>query len=684
MLNKTEQQERNFLKVIKELIRSTVDKAYKEVSEMSKDLQELKEYLWDNKDGMDRMEKEAVRMSINQNAKFGEDTVKQKSKLVKLIDSPYFARIDFLEDGKNEIYTVYIGIHSFFDIKNRINLIHDWRAPISSMFYDFELGKAHYYAPNGKIDGNISLKRQYRIRKGKMEFMLETSFNVFDDILQKELSVSSDEKMQNIVATIQRDQNKIIRNQSAQTLIIQGVAGSGKTSIALHRIAFLLYKFKSSLKSEDILIISPNKVFSNYISNVLPELGEDMIPQTGMDELAAEILGDKFKFQTHAEQIASLLEKDDDKLISRIRIKTISDFIEEIDNFATYVENNYFSPTDIQIDDIKISRSTILNKYQSYRRIPPLVRNSEVAKALGDFVKIKYKTELKKSQQKKLETALKKMYKTLNLKEIYKEFYDWLDMSEHLKLLAKSVYEYTDIFPLIYLKFKLEGFKAKTNVKHLLVDEMQDYSSIQYMVLKMLFPCQRTILGDSNQSVNPYSLTNAFRIKKVFDDATIMKLNKSYRSTFEITEFAQKISPNDSLEAVERHGEEPIIHECENHDVEFKKIEEIIKQFKSSEYNSMGVICKTQKEAEDLFTKIEKIDSKAYLLNFQSTIFYNGIIVTTAYMAKGLEFDCVVVPSVDNKNYKKDIDKNMLYVACTRAMHKLDLTFSGKKSEFLK
>lgn len=680
MLNKTETEERKFLKVVKEIINSTIDKAHKDATEMSKDLIELKEYLWDNKDGMDRMEKEAVRMSINQNAMFGEETVKQKSKLVKLLESPYFARIDFIENDKTDVYTVYIGIHSFFDLKNRINLVHDWRAPISSMFYDFELGNATYYAPSGKIEGQISLKRQYRIKKGKMEFMLETSLNIFDDILQKELSLSSDEKMKNIVATIQRDQNKIIRNQSAQTLIIQGVAGSGKTSIALHRIAFLLYKFKTSLRSDEILIISPNKVFSDYISNVLPELGEDQIPQTGMEDLASEILGDKIKFQTFAEQINSLIENDDAKLKSRIRIKTISDFVDELDEFASHIENQYFISSDIKIDDITIPRSVILNKYQSYRRIPAFKRSSEISKALADYVKIKHKTDLKSSQVKKIETIIKKMFKTTDLKKIYKEFYTWLEMPEHLKMLPKSVYEYSDVFPLVYLKLKLEGFKINSKVKHLLVDEMQDYSFIQYKVLSMLFPCQKTILGDVNQSVNPLSKTNAYHIKKVFDDAIIMKLNKSYRSTFEITEFAQNIYQNTDLDAIERHGEQPKIIECKDEKEEFSEIKKLIEDFKSSDYNSMGIICKTQKQAEELFIKIEEIDKNAYLLNYQSTFFYNGIIVTSAFMAKGLEFDQVIVPDVSDKNYNQEIDRNLLYVACTRAMHKLDLIFVGSKS----
>ncbi len=683
MINKTEKDERNYLEITKNKIKNTVNKIFENATEMSKELLELKDYLWENKNGMDRMEKEAVRSAINQNAMLGETTVRKKSRLLKLLDSPYFGRVDFKTKYKVTEYPTYIGIHSFFDDETKENLIHDWRAPISSLFYDFELGNAYYEAPTGKIDGEITLKRQYRIRKGTLEFMLESSFNVYDDILQKELSLTSDERMKNIVATIQRDQNKIIRNISSQVLIIQGVAGSGKTSIALHRIAFLLYKFKNELKSDDILIISPNKVFSDYISNVLPELGEDEIPQTGMEDLANEIFDNKIKFQTYYEQINILAENNDNNLSSRIRIKSTFDFIEELNKFIEHIEKNYFVPIDLKIDNFAVPQTVIRQKYQNFFRVPVFARPSSVAEAIADYIKIKYKNELKKQQINKIAAEITKMFKTTNLKNIYKDFFDWLEMTEFLNILPKNVYEYSDVFPLVYLKIKLEGIKTYKNVKHLIIDEMQDYSPVQYAVLSLLFPCKKTILGDINQSINPNTKTTAYHIKKVFDNADIMKLNKSYRSTFEITEFAQKIIPNDSLEAVERYGESVKLHKSKNSDEEIKKITEIIADFKKSEYNSLGIICKTQKQAEKMYGIVEKIDQKAYMLNYQSTAFYKGVIVTSAHLAKGLEFDCVLVPETTEKNYNSNIDRSMLYVACTRAMHKLYLTFSGEISQFV-
>src|SRR5882762_7091933 len=295
MFNATEREERGYLEVILEKLESAIQRVDETVRQQS---------------GMDDADMVAAGQSINRMAYSGESAVLHRKKLLRLLDTPYFGRIDFTT-GEDPV-PVYIGIGTFTDEANRGNLIYDWRAPISSMFYDYELGEAAYETPSGKIPGNIVLKRQYRIRKGRMEFMIENSVNIQDDVLQKELSKSSDERMKNIVATIQRDQNQVIRNETAAVMIIQGVAGSGKTSIALHRIAFLLYRFKDTLSAKDILIISPNKVFADYISSVLPELGEEHIPEIGMDELAEELLERKFPFQTFFQQVYSLLDKNDE------------------------------------------------------------------------------------------------------------------------------------------------------------------------------------------------------------------------------------------------------------------------------------------------------------------------------------------------------------------------------------
>ena len=283
VFNQTEKQEISYLQQIINRLKQIISHTDVSVKDHVDTLAEYKDYLWSNKD-IDPHEIRSMRESILNHFAIGESVIDKRKRLTKILAIPYFGRIDFRQRS-SKVIPIYIGIHTFYDSESKTTLIYDWRAPISSMFYDYELGEASYQSPSGEINGDISLKRQYRIRAGKMEFMIESALTVHDDILQKELSANADDKMKNIVATIQREQNRIIRNEEARTLIIQGVAGSGKTSIALHRIAYLLYAFKSSISSQDILIISPNKVFADYISNVLPELGEETVPETSMEQI---------------------------------------------------------------------------------------------------------------------------------------------------------------------------------------------------------------------------------------------------------------------------------------------------------------------------------------------------------------------------------------------------------------
>ncbi len=277
------------------------------------------------------------------------------------------------------------------------------------MFYDFELGEAWYNTPSGKVTGKIELKRQYKIVDGKMEFMIENAVNIHDDILQKELSKSSDEKMKNIVATIQRDQNAVIRNETASVMIIQGVAGSGKTSIALHRIAFLLYRFRESIKAKDILIISPNKVFADYISNVLPELGEEHIPEMVIEELADAVLENKFKFQTFFQQVDALLEHHDEKFIERIRFKSSFEFLSMLNRYMIHLENNYFEATEIRAAGVVVPWPFIQERLKAYHRIPLLKRFPEVVKDIYNHVRNQTKRKMTGQEKAQVWEAVPRM-----------------------------------------------------------------------------------------------------------------------------------------------------------------------------------------------------------------------------------------------------------------------------------
>lgn len=684
IFNKTEKQEKEYLQEIISILNDTINNTNVSVKEHVDTLKEYKDYLWSNKD-IDPHEIRSMRESILNHFALGESVIDKRKRLNKILDIPYFGRIDFKEKKKeSRTIPIYIGIHTFYDTNKKINRIYDWRAPISGMFYDNELGEAAYLSPSGKVNGDILLKRQYRIRNGRMEYMIESSLTVHDDILQKELSSNTDDKMKNIVMTIQREQNRIIRNENAYTLIIQGVAGSGKTSIALHRIAYLLYTLKGEISSKDILIISPNKVFADYISNVLPELGEETVPETNMEQILSEVLNNQYKYQSFFEQITELFEKPTQDLIERIRYKASFDFILQLDKFILYMENNYFKATDVKLTShLTIPAGFIEEQFKRFNRYPMRQRFEAMTNYILEMITIKYSLIVTTAEKNLLKKEIKKMFAGNNNIQVYKNFFEWTGKGQMFKMRKGHTLEYADLAPLAYLRIALDGNNIPSHVKHLLIDEMQDYSPIQYKVIQKLYPCRKTILGDASQSVNPYGSSTADMIQKAFTTGEVMKLCKSYRSTFEITSFAQKIQPNEELEPVVRHGEQPAIFQFRNTAEEISGIIRLISIFKKSNYKSLGIVCKTEAQAKSLAQRVQANIENIYFLSSQSSAFVKGIIITSSHMAKGLEFDEVIVPQVNDKNYHSTIDKSMLYVAVTRAIHKLTITYSGDLSKLI-
>jgi DNA helicase-2/ATP-dependent DNA helicase PcrA len=679
-MNATEQEERAYLEEVKEQLALAIKRGDDAVKQFSSELQQKKQYIHEHQSSMDEADLVAADQSINRMAFTGEAAVARKRKLFKLLQSPYFGRLDFAAQ-RQAASPVYIGVHSFFDEQQRRHVIYDWRAPISSMFYDFELGEAFYTTPSGTIQGSIALKRQYKVRDGHLEFMLENDVNIHDDVLQRELAKSSDDKLKNIVATIQRDQNAVIRNESASVMVIQGVAGSGKTSIALHRIAFLLYRFRESIAAKNILIISPNKVFADYISNVLPELGEEHIPELGMDELAADLLDNRYTFQTFFEQISALLEAPSPTFIERLQYKSSFDFLSQLNQYLLYVENNYFAVTEFRVGRTVVPASLIAQKFKAYHRVPILKRFALVANDVRVYVRTAADRKLTGQEKGLIGETIARMFKLNKVLDLYRDFYRWLGRPELLQLDHRLQLEYADVFALLYLQLRLEGLTTYDQVKHLLVDEMQDYTPVQYAVLSRLFHCRKTILGDISQTVNPYSASSAETIERVFPQAEVVKLYRSYRSTVEITAFAQRLMPNPSLIPLERHGQEPAVVRCHGHEEELETIRQLLGSFLSSGNHSLGIICKTIRQATEVHRALQV--PGVQLLTAESTTFKEGVIITTAHLAKGLEFDEVIVPFASAHTYKTEIDKRMLYVACTRAMHQLTLTYSQAITPFL-
>jgi DNA helicase-2/ATP-dependent DNA helicase PcrA len=681
--------EEQYLSHVLERVRAAIGSAEAAVRERVQTLDEQKRYMWENKD-IDPQEIRSVREGILNIHAIGESVIARKARLGRILGNPYFGRIDF--NGA----PVYIGVHTFHDFDTRTNLIYDWRAPIASMYYDYELGAVTYSSPVGEVAGEISLKRQYRIREGRMEFMLESSVTVHDDVLQRELSANADDKMRNIVATIQREQNLIIRDADAPTLIIQGVAGSGKTSIALHRVAYLLYARKDSLTSRDILIISPNKVFADYISNVLPELGEESVPEMGMAELLSEVLGGRQKYQTFFEQVAELLENPAKQagLTERIAFKSSLDFAASLDRFILHIENNFFRATDLNFRHITIPREFIAEQFRRFHRMAIRERFEPMAGFIADELDIKYGIVPTTAERNHLKREVRAMFAGNNDMQLYKAFFEWLGKPEMFKPRRGNALEYSDLAPLAYLRIALNGIKPNTRTKHLLIDEMQDYTPVQYRVIQRLFPCRKTLLGDAGQSVNPYGSSTAETIRQVFAGSKVMKLCKSYRSTFEITDFAQRIRHNAELEPVVRHGEKPVIMQFETSQAEIAGIARLMADFRQSDHTSLGIVCKTELQAAELCEKLKSMESKKadsvsdfvgdiFFLSSRSSTFARGVVITSAHVAKGLEFDEVIIPQAAATNYRSEIDRGMLYIAATRAMHRLTITHAGEKSGFI-
>ncbi len=677
--------EAQYLTRVLERLRAAIGSADATVRERAQTLDEQKRYIWENRD-LDPQEIRSARENILNINAIGGSVLQRKERLSRMLDTPYFGRIDFREAAATgKPHPIYIGVHTFHDFDNRTSLVYDWRAPIASMYYDYELGPAAYASPAGEVSGDISLKRQYRIRGGRMEYMFDSAVTVHDDVLQRELSANADDKMRNIVATIQREQNRIIRDADAPTLIIQGVAGSGKTSIALHRVAYLLYAHKDTLTSGDILIISPNKVFADYISNVLPELGEETVPETGMAELLSEILGGKYRYQTFFEQVAELLERPAPGFAERIRFKSTLEFAASLDRFILHLENDCFRPTDVKIRHITIPHEYIAEQFRRFHRMAIRERFEPMADMIAAELDLKYGIAPTTAERNHLKAEIRKMFAGgaggANPKNgagdlaLYRSFFAWLGRPEMFRTRRGQTLEYSDLAPLAYLRIALDGTRPRSGVKHLLIDEMQDYTPVQYRVIQRLFPCRKTLLGDAGQSVNPFGSSTAETIGQVFAGGKTMKLCKSYRSTFEITDLAQKIRPNADLEPVARHGEKPTILPFATSEAEITAIVRLIADFRLSEHKSLGIICKTEAQAAELHTKLADPDSD--LLTSRSSSFSRGVVFTSAHMAKGLEFDEVIIPQATAANYRSEIDLGMLYVAVTRAMHRLTLTHSG-------
>mgnify|MGYP000938516732 FL=1 len=658
------------------------------------------------------------------------------AKLEKMLFSPYFGRIDFTEKGTHKADEIYIGISSLIDKNTGNLLVYDWRAPICSMFYDFPLGPAHYLCQAGTISGKILLKRQYKIENGKLIYMFDSSLKIDDQILQEILSRHTDEKMKTIVSSIQSEQNRVIRDDHHQVLFVQGAAGSGKTSIALHRAAYYLYKERGKITSKNILIFSPNRLFKDYISNVLPELGEENILCTTFQDFTRKLLPNTLKIEDFNNQLEFILSMEEpaeaETRLENIHYKTTPDFYQVIKEYIQYLTSQKKSFSDLlflgkkvlgkeQLQDLYEEKFSYLPmkkrllqiQRRAYFLLRPLAKErlQYYLKLFAGDRNIVNEKELKARSRLAVKEELEpikeqiKSWTRFNSLQLYKELFSRKELfykiaegtllspnieeirSETIKNLERGWVGCEDLAPLLFFRGKIEGFPKFPDIKHLIIDEAQDYTFLQYEVIKELFPAATfTILGDVNQAIHPIQYQNTFaEIKKIFAHKKpgSFHLSKSYRSTKEIADFTKALLGNDGETGyINRPGVKPLVINVKQESLLPKAITEQIQELKKEGMTSIAVIAKTSQQCRKVYQQL-KYFTKIRLIMNDDELFSTGVVIIPSYLAKGLEFDAVLIYDASKKSYYLENEKKLFYTACTRALHRLYLYYSEQPSPFV-
>lgn len=627
--------------------------------------------------------------------------------LEKMIKSPYFARIDFKFDDEDEFEKIYIGRSSLRKNSYQEMYVYDWRSPIASVFYRFMTGEAFYDAPCGRVTGELNLKRQYEIKNGTLEYFFDSDVQIVDEFLRQLLSQNTTAKMKAIVETIQHEQDVVIRDMENDLLMVQGVAGSGKTSIALHRAAYLMYQgLQTKLSANNIMIISPNSIFEQYISNVLPELGEDNVISSVFEDILSELLNGR-KIQSRNDFLENLIVNSKYKEISRnsIEFKTSSFFREILDQFLIDIPRQWIEFEDVYYEGKCVVSGQILKDKILGRPETPLGIKLE---QLEDYILEQIfgtgkgrghkeeKNLIKQEIQKFIKIDIVELYKILFSNEAY--FYSLLqnsNPSQNIKniwkytkenLEADSLY-YDDAIAIAYLYLKIYGTNKYKNIKQVVIDEAQDYYPLQYEIFNFLFSNAKfTILGDMKQTLAKKEDISFYeQIQKILNKkkSSLIMLDKSFRCTNEILNFSLKfIEQSSQIKSFNRNGDSPKVYIADNSEIFIDEIVKEIKLCQEKGFQSICLICKTVKNSTYLFNKIKhKLDIQ--LIKNGSVSDLQGVFILPVYMSKGLEFDTVLICDADSQNYHDEDDKNLLYVACTRALHKLSLFCENEVSPLI-
>ena len=712
--------EKEYLKNVINILNDEISNFDTKVKFLSDNIQEQMTYAWDKTNRLSDTEFIYALANIQKRSVYAENANKKVRSYKKMINNAYFARIDF-DDGEEKL-PIYIGIASLQSGDDFY--VYDWRAPISSMFYNCEVGDASYTISTGdKISGKLTLKRQYKISGDEIKEIFDTDMQIIDSVLKNILSANASNKMKNIVNTIQKEQNTIIRKNDVDLLIVQGPAGSGKTSIAMHKIAYLLYSERDKINNSNVMILSPNDIFNNYISDVLPEIGEDNVAQATYFDFAKAFITE-FKISSKIEDVYEVVygtkTKENEDKFNEIKFKTdpiytriLKDYIKlnrvELLGLEEIVVNDEVVLTLDEITKIATSmKSTGESLYNFGKKIVERVYLIAGTKSQKHLTLEKLKKQALENLTKaklKVASLYKKLYSN---KEDFISFvtceYEKFGRLDDLKqynlssifdltniALLNDCIEYQDVTPYMYLKSRIIGISANKNIKYVLIDEAQDYSITQFKILAMMFRNSNiTLLGDLNQSILPFN--NHKDYKEIEDTISKFKhnltsqeceLSKTYRSTFEINEFAKRvIDTKNTYTQIDRHGDDVEIIKQNIFD-----IDEILKDAISlkNSYNTVAIICKNIEETLLYKQKVQEPEflNKFRIVTKNDNVFVGDkIMIIPSYLAKGLEFDAVIVSDA-NENKYQDYEQKLLYVVLTRALHKLKVYHTGEISKMI-
>lgn len=673
---------REYLQYVLKCLNDRLAQADAAILEGEKEIEDMHEYYWENYTEMDQYgyedydNQQALFRQMNAN----EEQFRLRKRFKKMQDSPFFGRVDFRYDGDEEAETFYIGIGNLSESAGSLPLVYDWRAPVSGLFYDYDKGPASYEAPSGIFEGEVTSKWQYKIRKGKMLYEFESDVKIDDEILGAELGSNGEVQLKNIVRTIQKEQNEIIRNTKDKIMVIQGAAGSGKTSVALHRIAYLLYHDRENLKSSNVLILSPNGVFADYISHILPELGEENIREMSFDLFAyrelKDIVGD---CEDRYDQIEHTVLNP--KIQDICREKQSPEFVSKLDGFVLRLEDELMNFRDVEYRGCTLSEKEIIDLfYFKFLDVPLLSRMHSVAEYFIDQVETLRDRDLSDEEREEVMECFRSMYETRDCYVLYSRF---LEKEGYRPLphcqIEKRRLRYEDVYPVLYLKYTLYQCRNHHGIKHVVVDEMQDYSWIQYLLIHKMFPCRMTILGDKAQTMEDETQDVLKFLPKIFGkDIRKIVMNRSYRNTMEVAQYANHLTGIEDMELFERHGE-PVDERTFSSTEE--ALEAVLEKWlnRREEFETEALIFLTEREAEHAFLYIEKrlkeiapeAENQLCYMNRDSQSFKKGLTVTTFYLAKGLEFDQVF--GIFEEDRESGLQCQAKYITATRALHELHM-----------